>query len=87
MAYPEETIERISKILREEEIPYFVDGDIEFYLNENNGDVNKTLYQMLVLKSESSQIYISGLSTQDTSKYFLRLALKYRGSNTGTLKG
>lgn len=81
------TVERIKKILREEEIPYFLEGDVEFYLYENNGDVNKTLYQMLILKSESSQIMISGLSTQDTSKYFLRLAQQYRGNNTGILEG
>lgn len=87
MAYPSETIKRISTILREEEIPYFIEGDIEFYLDENDGDVNATLREMLIIKSESSQIMISGLSTQDTSKYFLRLAQRYRGSNTGTLEG
>ena len=43
--------DRIKKLLREEECPFFADGDIEFYLSENGGNVNKTLYQMFLIKS------------------------------------
>lgn len=78
-------IERIKKILREDDIPYFNDEDIEFYLNENNGNVNNTIYQCLLIKSEDSTISVSGLSTQDTSKYFKRLASRYTPVNTGIL--
>jgi hypothetical protein len=80
-------IERIKKILREEECPFFADEDIEFYLSENNQDVNETLYQMFLIKSEDTSLNVSGLTCADTSKYFKRMAQRYRKSNSGTLKG
>lgn len=79
--------ERIKKILREAECPYFKDDDIDFYLLENNGNVNKTLYQMFVIKAEDTTLSVSGLSCADTSKYFRRLAQKYRQNNSCQLKG
>lgn len=80
-------IERIKKEIREDQAPYFEDEDVEFYLGKNNGDVNATIYEMLIVKSEDSTISVSGLSTQDTSSYFKRLASRYRSFNTGTLLG
>lgn len=65
----------------------FVDGDIEFYLSENGGNVNKTLYQMLLIKAEDTTLNVSGLNCADTSKYFRRLAQRYRQNNSGQLKG
>lgn len=80
------TLNRIKKILREDEFPLFSDEDLMFYLEENNGDVNSTIYQCLIVKSEDSSISISGLSTSDTSNYFKRLAQRYRKNNSGILK-
>ena len=80
-------IKRIKEILREEDIPYFSDGQIQFYVEENGGIVNNAIYQMLLVKSESSEISVSGLSTQDTSSYFKRLASNYKPSNSGILRG
>lgn len=80
-------IERIKKEIREDQAPYFEDEDVEFYLSKNNGDVNATIYEMLIVKSEDSTISVSGLSTQDTSSYFKRLASRYRSYNTGILLG
>ncbi len=79
--------ERIKKILREKECPFFEDDDIEFYLSENSGDINKTLYQMFIVKSEDTTLSVSGLNCADTSRYFRRLAQKYRPNNSGQLKG
>nr|DAP31892.1 MAG TPA: hypothetical protein [Caudoviricetes sp.] len=79
--------DRIKKLLREEECPFFADGDIEFYLSENNGDENKTLYQMFLIKAEDTTLSVSGLNCADTSKYFRRLAQRYRQNNSGQLKG
>lgn len=79
--------DRIKKLLREEECPFFADGDIEFYLLENGGNVNKTLYQMLLIKAEDTTLNVSGLTCSDTSKYFRRLAQRYRQNNSGQLKG
>ena len=76
---------RIKNILREDDIAYFNDDQIKFYVEENNGNINNAIYQMLLIKSESSVISVSGLSTQDTSNYFKRLASKYRPNNSGTL--
>lgn len=80
-------MKRIKIVLQEEEIPYFSDEQIEFYVEENGGNINNAIYQMLIVKSESSVISVSGLSTQDTSSYFKRLASKYKPRNSGVLKG
>ena len=80
-------IERIKKEIREQDSPYFEDDDFEYYLSKNNGDVNATIYEMLIIKSEDSTISVSGLSTHDTSSYFKRLASKYKPFNSGILEG
>lgn len=79
-------VDRIKRIIREDEYPLFSDDDIKFYLKENNGDVNQTIYQCLIIKSEDSSIALTGLSTSDTSSYFKRLARRYRKNNSGVLK-
>ena len=80
-------IERIKKEVREAQAPYFDDGDFEYYLSKNNGNVDATIYEMLIIKSEDSTISVSGLSTSDTSGYFKRLASKYKQFNSGILRG
>lgn len=80
-------IERIKKEIREEQSPYFEEDDFQYYLDKNGGDVNVTIYEMLIIKSEDSTISVSGLETQDTSGYFKRLASRYRPYNSGTLAG
>lgn len=80
-------IEVIKRETRENMSPYFEDGDIEYYLKKNNGDVNATIYELLLVKAEDSTISVSGLSTSDTSAYFRRLASRYRQYNSGVLKG
>jgi hypothetical protein len=76
----------ISIELREHQSPYFEDGDIEHYYLKNRGKINATIYEMLVIKSEDSTVRVSGLSTTDTSNYFLRLAGHYRPHNSGVLR-
>lgn len=80
-------IDRIYKEIREDQAPYFEDGDIEYYLEKNNGDVNATIYEMLIIKSEDSSVEVSGLITGDTSGYFKRLASRYKQFNSGNLIG
>ena len=81
------TIENIKIEIRESQCPYFEDEDIEYYLKKNNNDVNATIYELLLIKSEDSAISVSGLNTGDTSAYFKRLASRYRPFNTGILGG
>lgn len=81
------SIEELKIVLREADIPFFTDEQIQFYLKENGGDYNRTAYQCLLIKAEDTTLQVSGLSTADSSKYFRRLAGKYRPSNSGILKG
>lgn len=80
-------IERVRKEVREYQSPYFEDDDFIYYLEKNNGDVEATIYEMLIIKSEDSTISVSGLNTGDTSAYFKRLASRYKRFNSGILKG
>lgn len=86
MAVTNMQLERMKKILREAEYPFFSDDDLQFYVDENNGDVDLAIYHCLLIKAEDSSITISGLSSADTSSYFKRLALRYRPNNSGILK-
>lgn len=74
-------------ILREDDVPFFTDEQLAFYLNENGGDYRKTAYQCLLIKAENTTLSVSGLSTGDSSAYFRRLAAKYRPNNSGVLRG
>ena len=80
-------IERIKKELREEQSPYFEEDDFAYYLDKNGNNVNATIYEMLIIKSEDSTISVSGLSTSDTSSYFRKLASRYKQFNSGILGG
>lgn len=82
-----EKIDFIRREIREIQAPYFEEEDFVHYLKKNDGDVNATIYEMLIIKSEDSSISVSGLSTQDTSSYFKRLASRYRRFNSGILEG
>ena len=80
-------ISRIKKEIREDQAPFFEEDDFQYYLDKNSGNVNATIYEMLIIKSEDSTISVSGLSTQDTSGYFKRLASRYKQFNSGLLEG
>lgn len=80
-------IATMKTILREADIPFFSDEELQFYLDLNGGDLKNALYQCLCIKAEDTTLSVSGLSTADSSKYFRRLANMYRPSNSGTLGG
>lgn len=82
-----EDIRHLKMVLREADIPFFSDEELEFYLAQNNGDLNDTLYQCLCIKAEDTTVNVSGLNTGDSSKYFRRLANMYRPNNSGILEG
>lgn len=79
--------EELKIVLREHAVPFFTDAELDFYLEENNWDYEKTAYQCLLIKAEDTTLSISGLSTGDTSKYFRRLASRYRPNHSGILRG
>lgn len=71
-------IEKLKIVLREKDCPFFEDEELSFYLQENKGDFDDTAYQCLMIKSESTALVMSGFEVSDTSKYFRRLAQRYR---------
>ena len=81
-----ETLDRLKFILRESEMPMFTDEELQSYL-DNSDSFELALYELLLLKSENTGLQISGLTIQDTSSYFRRLAQTYRPHNSGMLGG
>lgn len=79
-------IEKLKIELREQQAPFFSDDELEYYYQKNNQSLENTLYELFIIKSEDSTLQISGLTTQDTSAYFKRLASKYKTFNSGILK-
>lgn len=71
-------IDELKLILREKDIPFFSDDELNYYLNKHNGDISNTAYECLIIKSENTQLQVAGLNIQDSSTYFRRLADRYR---------
>lgn len=80
-------IDELKLILREKDVPFFEDEELEYYYKQNKSNLRKTAYQCLLIKSENTTMSISGLSLSDSSDYFRRLAAQYRPNNSGILKG
>ena len=81
------SIEDLKVVLRERDVPFFTDEELEFYLEENQGNYQATAYQCLLIKAENTTLTISGLTAADSSAYFRSLASRYRPHNSGVLKG
>lgn len=80
-------IEELKIVLREKDCPFFSEEELNFYLNKNDNDFNKTAYQCLIIKSEHTTLTLSGFEAADTSRYFRRLAQRYRQNNSRVLEG
>ena len=78
-------LDKLKIVLRENDCPFFEDEELDFYLSENGNDFNKTAYQCLIIKAENTTLSMSGLEAADTSKYFRRLAQRYRNNNSRVL--
>ena len=62
------------------------DEQLIAFLQTNRWNVKKTAYQVLIYKSEASDIALSsGLRLPDQSEYYKRLARMYRPNRGGTL--
>lgn len=79
-------LDKLKFILRESEMPMFSDEELQKYLDAAES-FDTAAYELLLMKSENTGIQISGLSIQDTSSYFRRLAQMYRPNNSGVLGG
>lgn len=80
------SIDELKLILREDDIPFFTDEQISKYIALYD-TLDLALYAMLMVKAENTQMQIAGMTTQDTSSYFRKLARQYRPNNSGILKG
>lgn len=81
------SMEELKIVLREADVPFFTDEQLNFYLKENGGDYNATAYQCLLIKAEDTTLTVYGLTAADSSRYFRRLASRYRPNNSGILQG
>lgn len=77
-----EQLTALKGILRESEVPFFDDAELEQQLSLANGDVETAAYNCLIIKSEDCSLSVSGLSLPDSSEYWLRLAAMYRPCRT-----
>lgn len=82
MAVPQTDINEVKARLRESEIPYFEDSEIEKQISLAGGDLDTATYNLAILKSQNCSLSISGLSLPDSSQYWLRVAQMYRPSQT-----
>lgn len=78
-------LEKLKIALREEDCPLFSDEELMFFYEESGQNFNETAYRCLIMKSENTQLTMSGLELGDTSKYFRRLAQHYRNTNSRIL--
>lgn len=79
-------IDELKLILRESDIPFYTDEELNYYLTKHNGNLNDTAYECLIVKSENTALTLAGLTIQDSSNYFRRLADRYRPRHSGVLK-
>ena len=80
------SIDELKLILREDAIPFFTHEQISKYIALYE-TLDLALYAMLMVKAENTQMQIAGMTTQDTSSYFRKLARQYRPNNSAILKG
>lgn len=73
--------------LRESQVPFFGDEELQSQLDRAGGDVDLATYNCLIIKAEECSLSVSGLSIADSSAYWLRLAAMYRPNFTATAKG
>lgn len=86
MEITSEALEKLKRALREETMPLLSNEDLEELLSDSK-DLDEAIYKGAIIKSENTTLQVSGLSIQDMSSYFLRIAAMHRPNNTGVLKG
>ena len=81
-------IEELRILIRETsfEDRYFSDEELRYYLQKNNLDIETTAYHLLLIKAEDNSAKLpNGLEVNSNANYWLRLAQKYRPSNSRCL--
>lgn len=79
-------IQELKIRLREESSPFFNEEELDYYLKQNNNDLDLTTYECLLLKAEDDSISLpGGLQLANNSAYWLRLAKKYKPNGSRCL--
>lgn len=86
MKVTSEIMKKLKRALRENTMPLLTEDDLTDLL-ESSDSLDEAIYKGAIMKSENTTLQISGLSTADTSQYFLRIASMHRPNNTGILRG
>lgn len=86
MVLTSDQLATVKRILREDTMPLLSD-ELIADISSASDTLDEVIYKGALLKSEDTTLQVSGLSTADTSKYFLRIASMHRPSNTGILGG
>ena len=82
-----DAIDKLKGILRERDVPFFEDEDLDIQLKRAGNDVDLAAYHCLIIKAEECSLSVSGLSLADSSAYWLRLASMYRPNCTTVMRG
>lgn len=80
-------LQELKLLTKENDVPYFTDEELEYYLGKADGNVEDAAYRCLLIKSENTTLNVSGLTTTDSSTYFRRLAAMYCPNNSRILGG
>lgn len=75
-------LERLKFNLEETRFPYFSEQELSMSL-DLYGSVEEATYHMALRKSQNTGFSASGLSVNDTSNYFKRIAARFRKNNSG----
>ena len=86
MVLTSDQLATVKRILREDTMPLLSD-ELIADISSSSDTMDEVIYKGALMKSEDTTLQVSGLSTADTSKYFLRIASMHRPSNTGILGG
>ena len=86
MVLTSDQLATVKRMLREDTMPLLSD-ELIADISSSSDTLDEVIYKGALMKSEDTTLQVSGLSTADTSKYFLRIASMHRPSNTGILGG
>lgn len=80
-------IDELKIILREKDVPFFGDDELQYHLDRAEGDIDMAAYRLLLIKAENSTLQLSGLTLADTSAYWRGLAAFYRPNSSRVIPG
>ena len=79
-------INELKLVLRENSSEFFSEEELSYYLNKNDNDFNKTVYELANLKAQNCNLNLgSGLSFTDDPSIYLKIAKNHRTNGSRCL--